>query len=126
MAGLSCFLAIALIRATRWSKLLRPDKGDPTPDLFVPRDDFTFILITGNDELPEEAILKMAVIRVKDAEQESGCNKEDREDKELASLFGSTEVKRVSLSMVEAAFEGWDIGFASRSIVRSWVYGCFI
>lgn len=91
----------------RWSKLLRSERGDPTPDLFTPRDDFTFILVTGEDEpLPAELLVRMTVVRVLGAEQASGIDKETHEDQELAGLFGASEVKRNSLAMVEAAFDG--------------------
>lgn len=92
----------------RWGKLLRPEKGDPTPDVFVPRDDFTFIVVTAKDEeLPKEALAWMTVIRVGDAgQQKDDGDKDAHVDKELAGLFGAVEVKRVSLAMVEAAFDG--------------------
>lgn len=95
-------------RFDRWGRLLRPDKGDPTPDLFVPRDDFTFIVVTGKDEeLPKEALARMAVIRVGDSEQQQADGDKDAHvDQELAGLFGAAEVKRISLAMVEAAFDG--------------------
>lgn len=91
--------------ADRWSKLLRPEKGDPASDLFAPRDDFTFILVTGKDEIPEEALAWTTVIRVREAGQ-AGGDKEAQNDQELEAIFGAAEVKRVSLAMVEAAFDG--------------------
>lgn len=92
----------------RWGKILRPEKGDPTPDLFVPRDDFTFIVVTGKDEeLSKEALAWMTVIRVRDSEQQQTDGDKDAQvDQELAGLFGAAEVKRISLAMVEAAFDG--------------------
>lgn len=102
------------MRTYRWGKLLRPDKGDPTPDLFVPRDDFTFIVVTGKDaELPKEALACMTVIRVGDAgqqqqqrQQQADGDRDAQVDQELAGLFGAAEVKRISLAIVEAAFDG--------------------
>lgn len=100
-------VAHSSIDTDRWGKLLRTEKGDPAPDLFTPRDDFTFILVTGKDEpLPAELLVWMTVIRIRGAEQASGVDKETQEDQELAGLFGATEVKRISLAMVEAAFDG--------------------
>lgn len=92
----------------RWGKLMRPDKGDPTPDLFLPRDDFTFIVVTGKEEaLPEEVLAWMTTIRVGDVEQQAeGGDKDAKVDQELAGLFGAPEVKRISKAMVEAAFDG--------------------
>ncbi len=92
----------------RWGKLLRPDRGDPTLDLFVPRDDFMFIVVTGKDEeLPKEVLAGMTVIRVRDVEQqEADGDKDAQVDQELAGLFGAAEVKRTSSAMVEAAFDG--------------------
>lgn len=95
----------------RWGKLLRPEKGDPTPDVFVPRDDFTFIVVTGKDEeLPKEALAWMTVIRVRDSEQQQTDGDKDAQvDQELAGLFGAAEIKRISLAMVEAAFDGCEV-----------------
>lgn len=92
----------------RWGKLLRPDRGDPTSDLFMPRDDFTFMVVTGKDEqLPKEALAWMTCIRVRDSEQQQAAgDKDDQVDQELAGLFGAAEVKRISVAMVEAAFDG--------------------
>lgn len=115
-----CLLqSIAINVFDRWGKLLRPDKGDPTPDLFVPRDDFTFIVVTGKDEeLPKEALTWMTVIRVGDAEQQEADGDRDAHvDQELAGLFGAVEVKRISLAMVEAAFDG--CAAAATNIFRS-------
>lgn len=101
-------LDVILFVSYRWSKLLRPEKGDPTPDLFVPRDDFTFIVVTGKDEeLPKEALTWMTAIRVgKSEQQQADGDKDAQVDQELAGLFGAAEVKRISLAMVEAAFDG--------------------
>ncbi|CAM9094400.1 unnamed protein product [Ectocarpus sp. 4 AP-2014] len=91
-----------------WGKLLRPDEGDPTPHLFLPRDEFTFIVVTGKEEaLPEEVLAWMTTVRVGDVEQQAeGGDKDAKVDQELASLFGAPEVKRISKAMVEAAFDG--------------------
>lgn len=49
----------------------------------------------------------MTVIRVGDAEQQQADGDKDAQvDQELAGLFGAAEVKRISLAMVEAAFDG--------------------
>ena len=74
----------------------------------MPRDDFTFIVVTGKDEeLPKEALACMTLIRVGDAEQQQADGDKDAQvDQELAGLFGAAEVKRISLAMVEAAFDG--------------------
>lgn len=90
-----------------WSKLLRPDQGDPAPDLFMPRDDFAFILITGKDEpLRPEVTTRLSVIHVLEAESNDGGDKEAQDDQELATLFGAAEVRRNYPPMVEAAFDG--------------------
>lgn len=52
-------------------------------------------------------MLSMTVVRVLGTEQAPGVDKETHEDQELAGLFGASEVKRTSLAMVEAAFDGW-------------------
>lgn len=74
----------------------------------MPRDDFTFIVVTGKDEeLPKEALACMTLIRVGDSEQQQADGDKDAQvDQELAGLFGAAEVKRISLAMVEAAFDG--------------------
>lgn len=74
----------------------------------MPRDDFTFIVVTGKDEeLPKEVIAGMVVIRVRDVEQQQADGDKDAQvDQELAGLFGAAEIKRTSLAMVEAAFDG--------------------
>ncbi|CAM9684160.1 unnamed protein product, partial [Hapterophycus canaliculatus] len=91
-----------------WGKVLRPDRGDPTSDLFMPRDDFTFMVVTGKDEeLPKEALVWMTCIRVRDVEQQKAAGDKDAQiDQELARLFGAAEVRRTSVAMVEAAFDG--------------------
>lgn len=49
----------------------------------------------------------MAVIRVGESEQQQADGDKDSQvDQELAGLFGAAEVKRISLAMVEAAFDG--------------------
>ncbi|CAM9139931.1 unnamed protein product [Scytosiphon promiscuus] len=91
-----------------WGKILRPDKGDPTSDLFVPRDDFTFMVVTGKGEkLPNEALVWMTCIRVRGAEEQQAADDKDAQvDQDLAGLFGAEEIKRNSVAMVEAAFDG--------------------
>lgn len=94
--------------AVRWGKLLRPEKGDPSPDLFIPSGDFAFILVTGReDQLPPKARARFAVIHIRDGETTNGGSQEAQDDQALASLFGAAEVKRNSLQMVEAAFDGY-------------------
>lgn len=105
--------ALAYEHSGRWKLLLRPEKGDPTADLFAPRDDFTFILVTGKNDVPEEALVWMTVIRMRDTEQPADADKNAQEDQELANLFGAAEVKRISLAMVEAAFDGCAISIQS-------------
>lgn len=91
----------------RWGELLRSEKGDPTPDLFAPRDSFAFIVVTKEESLPEEVRQWMAVIRVRDIEQAEDGDSEARADDALAGIFGAREIKRISLAMVEAAFDGY-------------------
>lgn len=57
----------------RWSKLLRSEKGDPAPDVFIPRDDFALMLVNDKDEtLRKELAAWFSAIKVRDGDYQHG------------------------------------------------------
>ncbi|KAJ0399810.1 hypothetical protein ATCC90586_007535 [Pythium insidiosum] len=99
----------ALFRPEVYTRLLRPEAGDPTADVFLVNDQFKFIVLCRGESPPPKTALAMCVLRVdtasstrvSDEEQPSG------ENDSLARALGvSKETKRNSMELVEAAFDG--------------------
>ncbi|OQR81434.1 hypothetical protein THRCLA_11736 [Thraustotheca clavata] len=97
----------ALFKPEIWSSLLRKDEGDPDPSLFNPCDSFKFAIICGAMEPPPKTRQSMCLVKIYSPEELSsnGGNGDDGEDP-VASAFGLREVRRNSLEIVEAGFDG--------------------
>ena len=110
-----------LYQEETFATLLKPDLGDPAPNLFIPRDEFKMIFVTNKD--PPQAGLDYAVknfqiIKMKEEEVNPSKSKADikfEADAALASMFGVKLVKRNSTEMVEAAFDG------EIEVVKEWI-----
>ncbi|GLD92765.1 hypothetical protein PINS_up001344 [Pythium insidiosum] len=99
----------ALFRPEVFTKLLRPDAGDPTPDVFLANDQFKFIVLCRGESPPPKTALAMCVLRVETASAARGTDEDQPsgENDALARALGvGKETKRNSMELVEAAFDG--------------------
>lgn len=105
------FPAEALTRASLfkeevWSTLLRPDAGDPSPQQFLPRDEFKLIVVSTAPEPQPRTAALMTVVRCGGlAKPEAGGPARSELDV-YAAAMGLKEIKRNSTKMCEAAFDG--------------------
>jgi len=99
--------------------LLRPGKGDPDADMFLPRDEFRLVVISSSEVLPRLTAAACSVIEIKTAVNSQAADnavaKQEQEDKELEEAFGLREKIRNSKELVEAAFDG------DLDAVKSWL-----
>ncbi|OQR92508.1 hypothetical protein ACHHYP_03642 [Achlya hypogyna] len=86
-----------------WSTLLRKEEGDPEPALFLPCDAFKFAILSGNIAPPPRTRPKMCLVTVLPPEALAA---EDDGSDPVASALGLKEVRRNSLEVVEAGFDG--------------------
>ena len=106
-----------VFRESTYSALLRPDKGDPPPELFRPRDDFKVIAVTRNAELGRRFALEhgLCVVTVLDPSESAPAGKKGQSgdalaQDEIAQAFGARDTKRNSTKLVEAAFDDeWSV-----------------
>jgi hypothetical protein len=100
----------ALFKKEVYSSLLRSEKGDPNPEVFMPKDEFMFAVVTKLPSATDLAAARdMCVIDVVDPSAKSNANSRGGgglADSALAEAFGVRDVKRNSVKMVEAAFDG--------------------
>eukprot|EP01031_Cornospumella_fuschlensis_P031353 gene31353-37891_t len=92
-----------------WKSLLKPKLGDPEPEDAAISSEFTFIICTASDYIPDILKSCMHVIRVvdKSQEQEDGAGGSgDAAMDQIAAMYGANEIIRNSKDLVEAAFDG--------------------
>ena len=110
-----------LFQEETFTTLLKPDLGDPAPNLFIPKDDFKLIFVTNKDPPQvglDYAVKNFQIIKMKNEEANQNKSEADKKfeaDAALASMFGVKLVKRNSLEMVEAAFDG------EIDVVKEWI-----
>ncbi|KDO24342.1 hypothetical protein SPRG_10419 [Saprolegnia parasitica CBS 223.65] len=86
-----------------WSTLLRKDEGDPEPNLFLPCDAFKFALLYGAVAPPPRTRQRMCLVSVLPPDALAAA---DDGDDPVASALGLKEVRRNSVDVVEAGFDG--------------------
>ena len=93
-----------------WQSLIKPERGDPEVNEFIPSQEFVFIICSNEEIVPEYCAEVMHVIKVTDAQRTQG---EDSiktgggdEMDGLAAMFGAQEIVRNSPQLVEAGFDG--------------------
>ncbi|KAJ1415719.1 ankyrin repeat-containing domain protein, partial [Ochromonadaceae sp. CCMP2298] len=90
-----------------WRSVLNPSSiGDDTEagDVTI-SSEFTFIVVTQTEYVPQQLFESMRVVRVVDRERGVGPQEQDPME-QIAELFGAKEVVRNSTQLVEAAFDG--------------------
>ena len=100
-----------LFKEETWTPLLRPAAGDPTPETFMPKDEFKFIIVTKCQVPPPATASKMCIVNVVDKtkKKEGSVGGASSGSLAVAAAFGIREKKRNSVKLVEAAFDGeWD------------------
>jgi hypothetical protein len=90
---------ISFFNESVWSKLLKPELGDPNVDEFSISPEFAFIICTVSDaDIPPALTQLMCVIKVEDKssdQQSSGdSNVSDDPLEQIAALYGAGEIKR--------------------------------
>jgi len=95
-----------LFKEEIWGPLLRP--GDPTIDLFAPKDEFKVIITSKIVEVATAFARenRLAILTIQDSNQ---LNSNSKTADTIASAFGARDIKRNSQKLVEAAFDDeWD------------------
>ena len=102
-----------------WQSVLKPELGDPEPGEMTISQEFVLVLITVTEYVPPSLAEVMFVMRVEDKAApssssgvggvgggEGGEGGEGDIMEAVAALYGAGEIKRNSLQLVEAAFDG--------------------
>ena len=95
-----------LFKESVWAALLRPDRGDPPPHEFLPRDDFALCVVAktlGGADVPDEFRSAFCVVEVKETPGAAGAA---GGGDAVEAALGAKEVRRNSPDMVEFAFDG--------------------
>ena len=92
---------LAIYQEDIWSKIVKPNLGDPELNEFIPSQEFVFIICITSDFIPPYISQKMHVIKVEDTS--SSTNKAERtndDEDPIADLYGASEVIRNSTQLV--------------------------
>ena len=97
-----------LFQDETWTRLLRPAAGDPTPETFMPKAEFKFIVVTQNPSPPPYTASNMCIVNVvdKSKKKQGYTGGADASSLAIAAAFGVKEKIRNSEELVEAAFDG--------------------
>ena len=92
-----------------WKNVIQSDLDDPSPEEFIISPEFVFIICTTTDFIPPQLATLMCVIKVDNDTTKTGVTNAEEDESTLeaiADLCGATEIKRNSIQLVEAAFDG--------------------